>query len=444
MFRTSARRLVVFMAPVIAWSGTMGAQEMTSEQLQAFRSAKTVRISVKESYRDAPKASAGYDGFAQSLMGCAGLSLVELGQPADLEIDVRATGEARKIRVVVNPIFGARDAYLGVHVTGSITWSASGVGPYTQRFVTSIDPQENLAFIRGLDLLGAQTAYSTPEMAPFRLVLQEWESSVQYAKEEGAAARVAVQRPLTSVMFDAVEKLYGTRFLVAATLTPCHYLINIQASVRLNRSRDPAVVESLAQGLKNPDPRVRVVAAQILGDVENPSAVPALAETLSDPDTQVSIAAASSLGKLKAVEPLAPALKDPRPEIRRFAAYALGKVRDPRAAPALEEVLADADPKMQEAAAEALAEIRAASAPALALKHADSRVRRRAAFWLGFSKDPEAIPVLIEALTDPDNEVQKNVASSLKSLSGYRQDFGLEQAKWRAWWDAQRRSQPQK
>jgi hypothetical protein len=137
----------------------------------------------------------------------------------------------------------------------------------------------------------------------------------------------------------------------------------------------PTPVQPLVEVLGDRDPRVRVVAAQALGElrVGADAAVPVLARALSDPDARVRQAAAEALGDLgSAAMPALPALisalqdsdQGPQPgwvvRVRASAAFALAKIGRPAeaAAPALEGLLRDADDRTRLQAAVALWRIR--------------------------------------------------------------------------------------
>jgi HEAT repeat protein len=95
-----------------------------------------------------------------------------------------------------------------------------------------------------------------------------------------------------------------------------------------------AVVPLLLDGLADPDPGVRVVAATYLGIIEDdaPTVVPALVETLEDEQAEVRAAAATALGSFETDAAIAvPALKkaagDNSEEVAREAGLALVKIQ---------------------------------------------------------------------------------------------------------------------
>lgn len=96
-------------------------------------------------------------------------------------------------------------------------------------------------------------------------------------------------------------------------------------------------------------------------------------------------------------------LADPVVSVRISAARELGRMRDGRAVDALISALSDGDSDVIGAARDALVEIGepAVSGLSLRLNGPDESVRRRAAEILGSIGDARAVPLLIDALTDP-------------------------------------------
>src|SRR5262245_16209747 len=94
-----------------------------------------------------------------------------------------------------------------------------------------------------------------------------------------------------------------------------------------------AAILELKKALRDPDPRLRVLAASILGEMGEhaTAAVPELAKSLSDNDAAVRAGAARSLGKLgviahPALVALIIASHDPQVNVRNASAEALPKI----------------------------------------------------------------------------------------------------------------------
>ncbi|MDB5312119.1 MAG: repeat protein [Gemmataceae bacterium] len=96
-------------------------------------------------------------------------------------------------------------------------------------------------------------------------------------------------------------------------------------------------VEHWLTEIKNPDPKARKKAADVLGNVGpvDPGAIPALVAAAKDPDPRVRDAAVLGLSKIgpaaaDAAPVLEQATKDKDPTVRSHAALALERVRGPK------------------------------------------------------------------------------------------------------------------
>jgi len=147
-------------------------------------------------------------------------------------------------------------------------------------------------------------------------------------------------------------------------------------------------------------PRVRVAAAQVLGDLGPAArnAVPALVEALRDRDPTLRRNAAFALGKIRAkpalvVPALAGLLSDRNEEVRMYAAIALKKFGS-QAVSAVPDLIA-------------------------ALTDRNWQVRDRAALALGAigKKQGGVVPALEEALQDEHRYVRSSAATALASLA---------------------------
>ena len=123
--------------------------------------------------------------------------------------------------------------------------------------------------------------------------------------------------------------------------------------------RDAAAVAAVLAGMADPDPVVRRVSADMLGDVHTPAAVSAAVVALGDPDIQVRAAALRALGEAQAASAMldvAALLADPEPEARRQAIETLRRLAGHSRALALHlrPLLADTDPAVRSQAAMAM------------------------------------------------------------------------------------------
>ncbi|HPW10531.1 MAG TPA: HEAT repeat domain-containing protein, partial [Methanoregulaceae archaeon] len=83
-------------------------------------------------------------------------------------------------------------------------------------------------------------------------------------------------------------------------------------------------VEFLCGCLKDFDPNIRRLAAQILGDTGDPRAVESLIDQLKEPHMREDSAEAlGKIGDSRAIEPLISSLKDSDPKVRKRAANSL-------------------------------------------------------------------------------------------------------------------------
>ena len=138
--------------------------------------------------------------------------------------------------------------------------------------------------------------------------------------------------------------------------------VNIRMAVleALARYGEPAQ-EAVIPAVKDRNSSVRVEAANVLRRLGNEDALSALGEILSDSELKVRIAAVSAIGIIggeKSVELLMRACDDKHPVVREYACGILGAWGDPRAIPALHDVLQnDPEQDVRIAAASALTEI---------------------------------------------------------------------------------------
>ncbi len=120
--------------------------------------------------------------------------------------------------------------------------------------------------------------------------------------------------------------------------------------------RDASAVGAAVAGIASPDPAVRRVSAEILGNLSAPQATEALVEALGDADSQVRAASLRGLARAQASPALldvAARLRDPEPEVRaqaveavrRLAAYPRGVISH------LEPLLDDPDSAVRTRAA---------------------------------------------------------------------------------------------
>jgi len=188
------------------------------------------------------------------------------------------------------------------------------------------------------------------------------------------------------------------------------------------------------QALSDPDPRVRDAAGDAVGWLlhlgqlpDGPAVDPApalspLLRCLTDDDPGVRQSAAYALTFLpggQVDDTLASRLEDPDSYARARVAYALASHRDPRALPALLDLVAlDRDEHARETAAEALGKLGGKEArKALQKLLGQGKLRVAAAEALGELGDPGAIPHLKKAARSSKKRLREAASKALLDLA---------------------------
>lgn len=207
------------------------------------------------------------------------------------------------------------------------------------------------------------------------------------------AQRAAAEQPHVTAQVDrpALPALRATRPVVLASAKPA--------------------MPGLEQDLRDPDPRVRrnAIAELATSDAADPATLLAASR---DANVDVALAGAEGLGALYrdgrigadklgalATDPAAPA------KVRVVAINGLGLVPSPEGAAALAELVHSADDYAKRSAA-------------ILLVHQDPAV---------------AVPALIGALRDSDENTRQNARESLRTLARGR-DLGDDASAWQRWW----------
>jgi HEAT repeat protein len=221
-------------------------------------------------------------------------------------------------------------------------------------------------------------------------------------------------------------------------------------------SQDPDAITVAVAGVSDPDPRLRRVAAEILGNLRAPEATWAVVNGLADPDPPVRAALLRSLVRANAASALlevAACLEDPEPEVRLQSVVTLRALAGyPRGLTAqVEPLLHDPDPGVRAAVASTLlmsdthsealemlermmhsddvtarvealeafadwGDARAFDYAAPALIDPHPRVRRAALGALARIDVQRCFDPLIEALGDEDRLVRQAAADALGAL----------------------------
>ena len=210
--------------------------------------------------------------------------------------------------------------------------------------------------------------------------------------------------------------------------------------VATHRARVVGALEGL---LRDPEARVRAVAATALADIEGREALPALLVALEDDDAEVrqmAIGALGEIGDTRTTERLRRALTDPRPDVRFQATMAFPRVcaDESDAAEALIQATNDDDPLVvhialrmaEEIAGERPLDPRLTRRAATLVEHGSGAVRIAAALiTLRSGADPSAAnarSVLVEAARGTtSSDDAEDVAAAIERCG----ELGLEQAR---------------
>lgn len=187
---------------------------------------------------------------------------------------------------------------------------------------------------------------------------------------------------------------------------------------------------------KDVSPRLRLLAADTLGQLRSPAAIGVLTRQLLQPrrnnsyeetllrQTMIDSLAMSGPLAVGALPALSRATEDSNADIRRSACQAIGSL-GPRAEGALtsllERLVLDDDAAVKDASADALARIGSLSVPALTdlLERGGPDLQWRAAKSLGQigPRAKDAVPQLRRTLQSPDNEVRIESIDALWRIS---------------------------
>lgn len=146
--------------------------------------------------------------------------------------------------------------------------------------------------------------------------------------------------------------------------------IRHMAATLLGLQGEARAVTMLIEAVRTGDRPCKLRAVAALGQLKDERGSMALAEALASDDEEVHWAASEALNTLKeaALPALIQALGAPKPHVRWHAACGLGDISDARAVRSLAEALFDADFSVRWAAAEALSKLGAAAVPEILRK----------------------------------------------------------------------------
>jgi len=172
--------------------------------------------------------------------------------------------------------------------------------------------------------------------------------------------------------------------------------------------------------LKDPDWAVRREAVVTLGEMGDERCVEPLVRALQDGDWQVREAAVEAIGQVgsPAVDSVLRLLRSW--DHRKYAIRALGKIKDERVLDPLVAQLRNDE--FYEDATEALVDLGPPAVPRLveALRDKDENIRKQAVIALGRIQDSSAIDPLIEKLSDKDWFTRLTAAAALEKIGDER------------------------
>ncbi len=372
------------------------------EQIKAFRSVKTVRIVVNQSYEKAKDVSLPFEDWTGKLLTNAGLKVV--GSEAkryDAVIRIRARGKP------LGAVYSLeRYEYAGASLSGTISIEIPNIPSYEEPFRSIIEPPDKIGSAR----LSASDA-------PF------WEA-------------FRAQDSFLPKIFEIMGAYFGNKPLIEA-IKDGSMKVTLMPGVSLENIKDSRDIKQLIASLR--DERQGTNVADALVKIGKPAVRPLIA-ALKDKNREVQKNAARALGEIKdrqAVKPLIAVLDEEDRVFRKIVVEALGRIKDPRAVETLIFILGnkdeDEDTKWEAAAALGrMKDSRSVEALITALKDRSKDIRAVTAAALGEIKDTQAVEPLIRALRDKDESVRRNAAAALKKITG--EDFGEDHKEWKKWW----------
>jgi HEAT repeat protein len=297
---------------------------------------------------------------------------------------------------------------------------------YARAFVNGVPTQAGTA-LAGLILIVGQRSLESRQlyllglMAAILSAFTAWKAQRSYAAAVADTLRAGrphvfedyEDEPFAGIREDAA----AVSVAVAGLSDPDPRVRRVAAEV-LGRLRNPDLISPLRAALDDVDAGVRTAAVRSLGRFGDPSALPDVTNPLADPDAAVRLAAIqvtrALAGPVRALQPL---LADPDPAVRAEAAAALLLGDGVKTAgDVLRKMSSDADPYLRCVAVRATGSVHNADACRIVvsvLDDANPSVRASAAQALP-AVDPEhAVRPLVDMLADPDSTVRAAAAGGL-------------------------------
>jgi HEAT repeat protein len=370
--------------------------EPGKDQLEAIRSAKTVRIVAKVTpAKLAPNLP--FKTVAEKLIAHAGLKAVESDADVTLHIEVRVESTYRF--TYVQPERGKPTSDVtptGTTLEGILRFDgAKGVNLHRSPF-KAYENDESESSLRQ-----ATQSFSLSMLELIGKIFGP-RTLVNALKDDEVRWQAAT----------VLRKMGAVEALIAA-LKDEEARTRIEAAKVLIEIRDPRTVEPLIAALKDVNADVRAEAVVALSYTKDPRMIEPLIATLKDESKRVRLYAASALERAKdprAIEPLVAALQDPAVEVRGRAAAALGSLKDPRTLGALIQALRELKDRESSSPAE--------KQEAMAARN---EVRSAIGHLLEGTKDPAVVEQLALALKDQHVDVRMVAVSALAKMEAFDQ-----------------------
>jgi len=265
--------------------------KLSQEQVETFQHAKTVRITVEQSYGIAKGVSLPFEDLAQRLLKYAGVKAVgldEKGYDATLRIKAKGTPIGAK--------YNLGYFYTGARLKGEILFEIQGSRSFKKNFDGKLSPFEEASVLY---------LQRSPSDAPIPYLFEKF------------------FRP---AIFEMIGEIYGVNYWISALKDSSYRESALEKLTKIGKP----TTEPLIIALKDKDISIRIGAARALGEIKDNGALEPLIVALKDENASVRMWAAEALGEIKdnrAVEPLMIGLKDEDPHVRVAAESALKKIR---------------------------------------------------------------------------------------------------------------------
>jgi HEAT repeat protein len=434
---------------------------------------KKAKLSVSQSYNNAPTVCLPIDSLMQKILHCAGIEKDSENFDAVIRIDITGSANRAYYSGTLNGY-----SYGGASMRGSITVERkNGVTP-PQQFNESIEtPQtttyliarpENAPFsdamFKVLPII-LESVYANIGLEPLLCALNDgyWQTRIAAIEAIGALKDERTVGPLVSAFLNTdlhevknaaskslcdMKSKLAIRPLIAG-FKDCRdvesilKILNTIDSTWVNTGFAHDAVPGLIHSLKDNDIWTRREAAFALGAIRDSSSLEPLLDAVNDKSSVVRSYVALSLAGFddnRTVAPLLRMLKDNDPTVRQFSALAfgfrqvLGIKQDERILRSLLEVLRDKEWQVRQGVVAALGFFKddeSVDALIAALKDQEANVCEASAKALGQIKAIKAIDPLIGALENQSTHVRNGAKGALVQITG--KDFGNDVSAWKKW-----------